>query len=239
MSSSLYSLSLFSVFAFGFNIFFGWLSDRIGRKPLIVLSFLLAVVCFRPLYEMMYQTANLKHKVENLSAVKIKTKAEPIAIASRDSIITTSSQRFYTDGTSAIEIKKEQNGKVELATTITLNEVDKWELIFILFLLLFIGTISFGPLAAFLVEMFPLKIRYSSMSLPYHIGQGIFGGLCPVIATYMIQKDKLANVSDFYLSGLKYPLAIMALSLVISILYLKENSGVNLFLTSLLSLPTF
>jgi MFS family permease len=214
-------------FSFGFNIFFGWLSDRVGRKPLIVLSLLLAVSCYRPMFEAMYQTVNLSHKVENLSAEKMETKTESISAASKDSMLTTTTHRFYTDGTWATEIKKEQNGKVELTKIITINSTDKWKLIFMLFLLLFILGMSFGPLAAFLVEMFPLKIRYSSMSLPFHIGGGIFGGLCPVIATYMIQKDKLGNVSDYYLSGLNYPLVLMGLTLLIGVLYLKESADVK------------
>ena len=207
----------------GFNIFFAWLSDHVGRKPLIVLSLLLAVLCYRPIYNAMYQTVNLSHKVENRSAAKMETKTEAIAATSKDSMLTTTTHHFYTDGTAATEIKKEHNGKVELSKAITLNSADKWTLIFMFFLLCFINTMSYGPVAAFLVEMFPLKIRYSSMSMPFHIGYGIFGGLCPVIATYMIQKDKLANVSDYYLSGMNYPLMLIGLSFVIGVLYLKES----------------
>ena len=210
--------------ASGFSIFFGWLSDYTGRKPLVVLTLLLALFCYRPIYNAMYQTVNLSNKVENRSLEKIETKTEPISTASKDSMLTTTTHRFYTDGTLATEIKKVQNGKMDILTTIVINTADKWKLIFMFFLLVFIGTIAFGPLAAFLVEMFPLKIRYSSMSLPYHIGQGIFGGLCPVIATYMIQKSKLANVPDYYLSGLNYPLLVLGLASVICILYLKENA---------------
>ena len=100
----------------------------------------------------------------------------------------------------------------------------KWKLIFMVFLLEFITTMTYGPLAAFLVEMFPLKIRYSSMSLPYHIGFGIFGGMCPVIATYLIEQAKLRNTEDYFLAGLNYPLVLMAISLSIGVLYLKEYS---------------
>jgi MFS family permease len=212
---------------FGFNIFFGWLSDRVGRKPLIVLSLLLAVLCYRPIFEYMYQTVNLSQKIENHSAVKIETKTEAISTNQKDSMLTTTTHRFYTDGTVAIEIKKEHNGKVELTKTISINSADKWKLIFMFFLICLINTMSYGPVVAFLVEMFPLKIRYSSMSVPYHIGYGIFGGLCPVIATYMIQKDKLANVSDYYLSGLNYPLVLMGLAFVIGVLYLKESDEIK------------
>lgn len=212
---------------FGFNIFFGWLSDRVGRKPLIVLSLLLAVLCYRPIYNTMYQTVNLSQKVENLLSTRVETKTEFISTVSKKSIVTTTTHRFYTDGTTATEIKKEQNGKVELTKTISLNAADQWKLIFMFFLICLINTMSYGPVAAFLVEMFPLKIRYSSMSVPYHIGYGIFGGLCPVIATYMIQKDQLANVSDYYLSGLHYPLVLIGVSFVIGLLYLKESAEIK------------
>ncbi len=215
----------------GFNVFFGWLSDRVGRKPLIVLSLLLAVLCYRPIFEVMYQTVNLSNKVENLSAAKMDAKMETISTDSKNTIVTTTTNRFYTDGTTATEIKRAQNGKEELTKTITINSADKWKLIFTFFLLCLINTMSYGPIAAFLVEMFPLKIRYSSLSVPYHIGYGIFGGLCPVIATYMIQKDKLANVSGYYLSGLNYPLVLIGLSFVIGILYLKESVKVKPIIT--------
>ncbi|ULQ54313.1 DUF6814 family protein [Flavihumibacter fluvii] len=201
---------------FGFTIFFGWLSDRIGRKPLIILSLFMALVCYRPMFEFMYQTVNLNNKVENIAAATVETLSAPIA--------TTTTHRVFTDGTLVTEIKKEQAGKVESSRIITINTTDKWKLIGMFFLLLFINVIGYSALAAFLVEMFPLKIRYSSMSLPYHVGFGIFGGLCPVIATYMIQKNKLDHVADYYLSGVYYPLVLIGLSLVIGILYLKDNA---------------
>jgi hypothetical protein len=75
------------------------------------------------------------------------------------------------------------------------------------------------------VEMFPLKIRYTSMSLPYHIGYGIFGGMSLVIATYLIEKAKFSGEQDYYLAGLNYPIVLMSVSFVIGLLYLKENTG--------------
>ncbi len=225
------------LFGLVFDILFAWLSDYIGRKPLIVLSLLLSFLCFRPVYNVMYQTLNLSLKVENRLATKIETQKEPISTTSKDSVVTTTTHHFYTDGTVVNEIKKVQNGKEKLTKTITINATDKWKLIFMFFLLMVIVTMSYGPVAAFLVEMFPLKIRYSSMSLPFHVGYGIFGGLCPVIATYMIQKDQLANVSDYYLSGLNYPLVLIGLSLVIGVLYLKESNELKPII-SFPSIPT-
>ena len=88
---------------------------------------------------------------------------------------------------------------------------------------MFIFTMAYGPLAAFIVEMFPLRIRYTSMSLPYHIGNGIFGGTSVVVAAYLIEKAKVAHIANYYLTGLNYPIVLMSVCLVIGLLYVKEN----------------
>ncbi len=210
----------------GFNIFFGWLSDHVGRKPIILLGLFLSLICFRPIFQVMYETINLQQKTEDKRLSKVDTKKEALSTSLTGAILITTAQHFYTDGTTITEVKKEKNNEVkqrpEIVTSIKLNSPDKWKLIFLVFLLEFITTMTYGPLAAFLVEMFPLKIRYSSMSLPYHIGFGIFGGMCPVIATYLIEKAKLVRADNYYLVGLSYPLVLMAVSLSIGVLYLKE-----------------
>ena len=76
-----------------------------------------------------------------------------------------------------------------------------------------------------MVEMFPLKIRYTSLSLPYHFGYGIFGGMAPYFASYLVQKASEGNKPDYYLAGLTYPIVLMIVSLVIGLLYLKENKA--------------
>jgi hypothetical protein len=81
---------------------------------------------------------------------------------------------------------------------------------------------SASPSSAFLVEMFPIQIRYTSFSLPYHISYGIFGGMAPVIATYLIEKANLGRAAHYYLAGLNYPILLMSISLVIGLLYLRE-----------------
>ena len=209
-------------------VFFGWLSDRIGRKIIFVTSMFLVVVGYRPVYEQIYQTTNLEHKTEIASNIKIDTKQEVLPNA--DSLITTTTQRFYTDGTSFQEVKKStitagKIGKTEVVKTIKINDTDKWTLIFLIFLLMIVVAMAYGPIAAFLVELFPLKIRYTALSLPYHIGTGIFGGLTPVIATYLAGKASDAHVSDYYLAGLTYPVLITSISLVMGLLYLKENKS--------------
>src|SRR5450432_3167012 len=208
-----------------FMVVFGWLSDRTGRKVLMMLSLLLSVLCFPPIFEKMYQTINLQHKTEINAATTIAAERIPLSISNRDSLLTTTTQRFFTDGTIYKEVKKEivragKTTKPEIVKTIKINEADKWMLVVMIFLLEIICAMSYGPLAAFLVEMFPLKIRYSSLSLSYHIGYGIFGGMCPVIATYLTEKAKLVNTEKYYLAGLNYPIVLMSLSFIVGVLYL-------------------
>jgi MFS family permease len=211
-----------------FYIFFGWLSDRIGRKVLLMLSLLLAIICFRPIYRQIYQTVNLENKIENKSKAILAVKQQ--SLSTGDSLIITTAQHFYTDGT----IYKEEKirtivlgnpEKTDTVKSIIINDNDFKTLIFLLFLLMIIVTMSAGPAAAFLVEMFPLKIRYTSMSFPYHIGYGIFGGMSPFIATYLIGKAKDAHSKEYFLAGLNYPIALMAVAFIIGMVYLKENKS--------------
>ena len=93
-----------------------------------------------------------------------------------------------------------------------------WKMVLIVFIMIVYVTMVYGPIAAFLVELFPTKIRYTSMSLPYHIGNGVFGGLTPFIATLlttMYTADALA--------GLQYPIIVAAVSVIIGTLYLDSK----------------
>ena len=94
--------------------------------------------------------------------------------------------------------------------------------IFLLFILVLYVTMVYGPIAAMLVEMFPTRIRYTSMSLPYHIGNGWFGGLLPTFAFAIV-----AATGDIY-SGLWYPIIIAAMTLVIGLLLVKETRGTDI-----------
>src|SRR4051812_24954047 len=87
----------------------------------------------------------------------------------------------------------------------------------ILFIMLIYVTMVYGPIAAFLVELFPTKIRYTSMSLPYHIGNGWFGGMLPLLATAMV-----AASGDIYY-GLWYPIVVALMTFVIGLLFLRDN----------------
>jgi len=206
---------------FPLDIIFGWLSDKIGRKPLLLLSLLLAIIFFRPIYEQMYQTVNLKNKTEDISKISIEKKQV-------GAVSVTTTKHFYTDKTIYQEVEKitpvkDAPSKTELEKTIFINDTDKWKLIFWVSMLLGIGCISYGPLASFLVEMFPLKIRYTSLSFPYHIGFGILGGMTLVISTYLVNKATEAHDPKYYLAGLTYHIVLMTICFVIGLLYLKEN----------------
>lgn len=82
----------------------------------------------------------------------------------------------------------------------------------------------YGPIAAFLVEMFPTKIRYTSMSLPYHIGNGVFGGLLPAVATYLVINAQETGAEQWYLEGLWYPIGVAAVCFFIGVVYLSSKN---------------
>ena len=100
-----------------------------------------------------------------------------------------------------------------------LSNSTAWKLIMLIFLQVIWVTMVYGPIAAFLVESFPAKIRYTALSLPYHIGNGVFGGLLPLIGVSII-----AQTGDIY-AGLYYPMIIAGITLVVGTIFLKETHG--------------
>src|SRR5262249_60212521 len=92
----------------------------------------------------------------------------------------------------------------------------------ILVIMLVYVTMVYGPIAAFLVEMFPTKIRYTSMSLPYHIGNGWFGGMLPLLATAVV-----AATGDIY-AGLWYPIVVAIMTVIVGALFLRDTRGVDI-----------
>lgn len=228
-----------------FFLVFGGLSDRIGRKKIMLAGMLIAVFAYRPIYEKMYQTVNVKNKTEVTAKTTLLAELKANKkTAGFDSVFTT--DKYYEDGTHLNEVKTValENGiakivdgkaKTETKKTITINDSDKWMLVFLVFLQVLLVTMVYGPIAAFLVELFPTKIRYTSMSLPYHIGNGIFGGLLPAVATYLASKAKDANAvaekaggiipyNKPYLEGLWYPIIVSAVCFVIGIVYISSKN---------------
>jgi len=258
-----------------FFVVFGTLSDKIGRKPIILGGMLLAVLTYFPLFNALTEAAN-----PDLAAAQAKNKivvtaapgdcsfqGNPVAreidftkscdIAKRflaqnsvsyenvtaaghgaatiqigEKTITAPvakvvDQKFDAESKAAIEaFKKEvKTGLTEAGYPAKADpaKVNKVKIILILSVLVLYVTMVYGPIAAMLVEMFPTRIRYTSMSLPYHIGNGWFGGLMPTIAFAMVAQ----NGNMYY--GLWYPIVIAAATMVIGLLFVRESKDVDIF----------
>jgi hypothetical protein len=194
---------------------------------------LLAILLYRPIYRTMYETTSVKNKTEIAENTKFVAELKENKKKTMDSIYTTNKE--YSDGTKFLEVKTvtlengkakmvEGKAKVETKTTVTINTNDRLMLIFLIFIQVLFVTMVYGPIAAFLVEMFPAKIRYTSMSLPYHVGNGIFGGLLPAISTYFVTHAKDSGQADFYLEGLWYPIVIAAVCFVVGMIYIDNKN---------------
>lgn len=229
-------LGLALLFATPFFVFFGWLSDKVGRKAIMMLGMLCAILLYRPIYDKMYTTVDVANKTEVVADTKLDAITKETKTGQLDSIYTTT--KAYSDGTAYKQVKTvhledgqpiivDGKAKADTKTTITINSSDRWMLIFLVFIQVIFVTMVYGPIAAFLVEMFPVKIRYTSMSLPYHVGNGIFGGLLPAVSTYFVTTAKDAGDAKFYLEGLWYPIIIAAISFAIGMIYLKSKNNVE------------
>jgi len=213
------------LFATPFFVVFGSWSDKIGRKWIMLTGMLLAVVSYQFLFQQLLNLSDNKTKLEMVDLKQIKTTRTPIAHTS-DTLRTVVHKAYYTDGMTVSETKKDTVygavGKTTLKPDIKISKTvgngDYWKMVFFVFIMILYVTMVYGPIAAFLVELFPTKIRYTSMSLPYHIGNGVFGGLTPFIATLLTTiytNDKLV--------GLMYPIIIASVCLVIGTLYINNK----------------
>lgn len=200
-----------------FFIFFGRLSDRFDRKKIMLGGMLIAALAYRPIYKTMYQTIDTSHK--EVSATTLKTEKEKNGLLAEIKITS------YSDGSTKNVKTSYANGKEETKTTITVAGFNYILLIALVFIQIIFVTMVYAPIAAFLVDLFPTSIRYTSMSLPYHIGNGIFGGLLPAISTYLATKaaENNSGVATPYLEGLWYPIGVAIVCFVIGLIYLKPS----------------
>ncbi len=209
-------------------IFFGWWSDKIGRKMIMMAGMLLAVLLYRPIYKQMYELADISSKQE---LVESKTISKISEQQDRGLVSTTTITRFFEGGN--VEVETRQSLASASAETspvskkeIVLGDRNYWMMIMLVFFQIVLVTMVYGPIAAFLVELFPARIRYTSMSLPYHIGNGIFGGITPLVATYLYESSKSeANPAGDPFAGLWYPILVAGACFIIGMTLLKSRAS--------------
>jgi MFS family permease len=254
-----------------FFVIFGTLSDKIGRKPIIMAGCLLAVVTYFPVFTALTKAANpdlaaaqAKNKVVVTAdpkecsfqfnptgtakftsscdiakqvlagaSVSYENVAAPAGTVASIKIGETAIPSYTAKGLSADDAKKKDAEFKKLVADDLKTagypskadpaKVDKVTVTLILFYLVVLVTMVYGPIAAMLVELFPTRIRYTSMSLPYHIGNGWFGGLLPTTAFAIV-----AQTGNMY-NGLWYPIIIAGMTLVVGTLFIKETKDVDIY----------
>lgn len=231
-NESRYILLWAIVFATPFFVVFGSWSDKVGRKWIMLTGMLLGVLCYRPIYQYFLDATN----VTEMQKTMLLSESEPVVERGlvpdkADSLITTTVTKTLTNGMTFKESKVEVITEDVLAEVpavqtvikdVTLSRESYIMVILLVFFQVVLVTMVYGPIAAFLVELFPTQIRYTSMSLPYHIGNGVFGGLVPFIATLIASFQ-----GSTPLSGLWYPIGIAALSFVIGAVYIDNRRDEN------------
>ncbi|WP_310460767.1 MFS transporter [Sphaerotilus sp.] len=260
-----------------FFVVFGTLSDKIGRKPIIMAGLLLAMLTFFPLFKSLTEAAN-PDLARAQATAQISVKADPATCSFQGSpiarevdftnpcdiakrslaqnsasytneavaagaattikigdkeivpptgVLLAGGHKFdETSGKAIAAFKKEVAAALKEAgypAKADPAKIDKVKIIMILSVLVIYVTMVYGPIAAMLVEMFPTRIRYTSMSLPYHIGNGWFGGLMPTIAFAMVAQ----NGNMYY--GLWYPITIAAITFVVGMLFVKETKDTDIY----------
>jgi MFS family permease len=183
--------------AMPFFTVFGALSDRVGRKWIIMAGCLLAVVTYIPIYKAMQQAAG--NNVVSVASSKNKVTGQINLKA-----------MTVNEAGAQIDAKEAPSPNVPM-------------LMFLVFIQVIYVCMVYGPIAAYLVEAFPAKIRYTSLSLPYHIGNGVFGGLVPLIGL-----SSCAATGSIY-AGLYYPMIVASITFVVGSLVLKETHGTRIW----------
>jgi MFS family permease len=215
-------------FATPFFVIFGSWSDKVGRKWIMLTGMLLGIIFYRPIYQVFLDETD----ISKVTPQDIQSTSEPVIHATqiestRDTLMTATSIVTLKSGGSYTMVQSYTKFQDPNKISLIPPEVYKdkklstpvfWKFVGLVFFQILLVTMVYGPIAAFLVELFPTKIRYTSMSLPYHVGNGVFGGLVPFIATL------IASFSGSTpLSGLWYPIGIAALSFVIGAIYLSNK----------------
>ncbi|UEG50512.1 MHS family MFS transporter [Ferruginibacter lapsinanis] len=212
-----------------FFLFFGWLSDKIGRKWIMLTGMLLGVLFYRPIFDTFLKDTDIKKWTKTeYSFIKEEMK---VSMHGEDSVLQISAQYQTPDQSKFTRVVTDTlyKNRDELQHIVNVNKnavfINKeinsttyYKFIFLVWIMVIFVTMVYGPIAAFLVELFPTKIRYTSMSLPYHIGNGVFGGLVPFLATLL----STTFVND-PLVGLWYPIGVAALCFVVGALYLNNK----------------
>ena len=237
-----------------FFIFFGWLSDKVGRKPIILAGCALAALSYFPAFQTLTAAANpALAEAQGRAPVVVFAHAETCSFQF-DPIGRTSFDRTGCDIAKSALAKAgipytNEDGTYDGQATVKVGEqvipvadkasfdsalpkllaaagypakadpaaINKPLVVAILFYLVLLVTMVYGPIAALLVELFPSRIRYTAMSLPYHIGNGWFGGFLPTTAFAMV-----AATGNIYY-GLWYPVVVAGLTLVVGLLFLPET----------------
>jgi MFS family permease len=193
-----------------FFVVFGGLSDKIGRRNIMLAGMLLGVLLYRPIFQELYNISDTSKKTSIASNSTQLKNEKGLDVQTTIATFDDGSQlKTTTTGSEVAPVIKKE---------VLLDQSSKWKMVLLIATMVLFVTMVYGPIAAFLVELFPTRIRYTSMSLPYHIGNGVFGGLVPFIAT-LITTIKGTN----HLSGLWYPIGVAALSFMIGALYLTNK----------------
>jgi MFS family permease len=202
-TSANYIVAIALLMGMPFFVFFGALSDRLGRKRIMMLGCIVAAISYLPIYRAMQVAAG-----SNIAT----------AISQRNPITGAISLTPQTSVNGVLQPAKEVLTYIDFAHLVR-NPV-AWKLILLVFIQVIFVTMVYGPIAAYLVEAFPAKIRYTSLSLPYHIGNGVFGGLLPLIGLTVI-----AQTGNIY-AGLYYPIVVAGLTFIVGSLLLRETRHV-------------
>jgi MFS family permease len=252
-----------------FFIFFGWLSDKIGRKPILLAGCLIAAITYFPLFGQIAKTANPK-LTSAIDTVKVNLMADPATCGTlfdpvgvrtfttpcdvaRRTLATNSIHYELANGPAGSPLAAKVNG-ADVPTTDnngnavvaaaqaagypkagdptilktptiggSLSDSRALTLIGLLFILVVYVTMVYGPIAAMLVELFPTRIRYTGMSLPYHIGNGWFGGFLPPTAFAIV-----AATGNIY-QGLWYPIVVALMTFVVGLIFIPETKDRDIY----------